>query len=79
MDSSPLLTEATTKQLFVELARRYDFVLLGVVQKAGNPQEQFQMFHSGGVFPAIGLAQAMRTELVKTVLDATEIKNPEGT
>lgn len=74
---SPLLAEASLRQIWVELAKRFDITIFAGATNTQSPQEQFRMFYSGGVFPAIGLARALQTEVLKRVLNAGPIINPE--
>ena len=77
MSDQPFLSEASLEQLFLEIARRHDHAILATVSNAASDNEKFRMFHAGGIFPAIGLARCFQTEVIKTVLDANQIKNPE--
>jgi len=61
---SPLLAEATLQDITDELRRRYDVVLVAVIQDEGAPDEAMQYRNSGGRFASIGLLQSVLDDVV---------------
>lgn len=59
------LEYATTAELIEELARRSDAMVIGHVPKSGGGQ--FGVHHSGHPLAALGLAEAVRRNLRKTL------------
>lgn len=76
-DPSLLLGEATFEELFVEIASRTDYAVIGAVSGVGTHEENFRMLYAGGRFAAVGVAKAIQNELEKEFLEADEMENPE--
>lgn len=72
-DAQPLLAEATLEQICVEVAHRGDNALIVLTSGSGTVRERFRLFHSGGLFPAVGLAACAHSELLRAVGRLDEI------
>ena len=66
----PLLAEASWKDIAQELNRRFTVVLLAVVNDPGKTSEFMRYRLHGGTAMGVGLAEWVKSELLKGVTKA---------